>query len=764
MKPNFRLPLIALALWLTMTAAHAQSTPTLLTPETPLQFDIAGQSVVNSIAFDVPQGVRQARVQLRAADPSREVNLYLRRATPFDLRPPGIDLLQLIDQSQYRSVSRRGDEFVVISDANTVPLSAGRWHLAAVNLSEQATSATLELAFWDQPQVAPMEIVFGDPSVQNCDPAPWYDTSVRSPIRGNSGTTLGDQRRRATQEAVRLLTEELRPRVPVRLRACWRDLGDASGDRFTLANAGPSFLFVSDIGFGGHSPAFERPYTWYAAAAAAQQAGTTLCRIDRGLSCDTTVDLQINFNIKVDEGGRGFDYGFTHAAGAPSSFVSVAMHEVSHGLGFIGLVNLNEDNGPIGAKLRIGGSDRPLWDDIFGAFTRWTPPSEPTREFLRITDDERRQALTSNSNLRFAGSNATGLNCNNSFEPPFNLPSLHAPTEIQPGSTYSHLNAFVCGPQLMTASISSTGPRTLGIARGVLEDVGFSRNAKPEKVFGSAPSYQYFDPSRNGHGIDFRLISPAITGRDAEYFMGFYTFDAEGDPEWFIASGPIVDGVFVPNRNEFGDSLLRVRYTGPDQSLPDPSPSYDGRVRVDFNNAALHPACNDGHPGRNLDGPLAIMSFTINGERLQWCMQPVVVPTRVQNDFSSIWYSLGDGGWGLAIQSFDGAPGDGLFSILYYADAQGEPRWALAQEANFQPGANYPLLQVRGYCRSCPAPEQLEFSAPIGSIQFGLVQGGAGSSGNTVSFDVTYPGPEGGRFNRQNVPLFPNSDPNPQGN
>ena len=39
-----------------------------------------------------------------------------------------------------------------------------------------------------------------------------------------------------------------------------------------------------------------------------------------------------------------------------------------------------------------------------------------------------------------------------------------------------------------------------------------------------------------------------------------------------------------------------------------------------------------------------------------------------------------------------------------------------------------------------------------------LIQGGAGAQGNRISFDITYPGTEGGRFQRSSVNLFPNSD------
>ena len=33
---------------------------------------------------------------------------------------------------------------------------------------------------------------------------------------------------------------------------------------------------------------------------------------------------------------------------------------------------------------------------------------------------------------------------------------------------------------------------------------------------------------------------------DNVYFLAFYTYDDNGAPEWYIAIGPVVDGVFAP--------------------------------------------------------------------------------------------------------------------------------------------------------------------------------------------------------------------------
>ncbi|WP_395789664.1 hypothetical protein [Aquimonas sp.] len=746
--------------------AQAQVEFIAVQPGTPVSMTINPSSVVSSYSIDVPAGPRGMRLELRASDLSKDVDLLLRYGSPFELRNQGgarVDIQQLFDQAQYRSTGGGGDEFLLIHEGNAIPLRAGRWHLAIVNFEDTPISATLSASLTATTQAAAIEVVFDHAGTASrpCDVSGWNAAEARSPIRGNTGTTLGQQRRLAAQEAARLLTTQLQPRVPVRIQACWSDLGSATGNSFTLAQAGPEYLFLNDIGQPGYyMPSIERPFTWYSAAATAQQIGTTVCRLDGGFNCANTFDVRATFNSSLDQAGAAsFDYGFT-TAGAATSFVSVAMHEITHGLGFFGLITVEPDDGaPVGSKRRVL-PNGPLYDDIYGSHVVSRSNDGSTLSpFLRITDAERAQALVSEPQLRFTGSNALSA-APQLIPAPEGYIRLHAPLTLTPGSTYSHISSFNYGVQLMTAQLNASGPRELGIAGGVLRDVGWNSNRMPQRSFELPDSFQYFDPTRNGHGIDFRLISPSISGLPAEYFLGFYTYDANGDPEWYIATGPVIDGVFLPKNNPFGDSLLRQRYLGPDQSESDSSARYAGRIRIDFNDARRHPACSDGAPGRNLDGPLGVMTTTINGQRLQWCMQPVVVPTRVSNDYSSIWYSPGDGGWGLALQSFNGAgSSDGLFSVLFYADATGEPRWALGQINAFTPGVPQPLWQVRGYCRSCPSPATQQLSAPIGSLTLNLVRGGAGASGNRVSIDVTYPGTQGGRFTRSSVNLLPNSDP-----
>ncbi len=759
------------------TGAVAQQAPVLLTPSTPLPLQMPAASASTSFAVDVPQGVRSMRIALLASNISQDVDLLVRYERPFELRAEsGLDDSFLFDQAQYRSVSVAGDEFVLITDRNPIALKPGRWHIALVNYHNGPVSAQLTATLETQLSVASITMVFDDPGDVSdpCDISGWNDSTTKAPVRGNSGTTLGAQRRLAAQEAARLLTEQLQPRVPVRVRACWKNLGE--GNSLTLAQAGPNYFFVDDSGVGTHMPGLERGYTWYASASAAQQAGTTQCRLAGGMSCANAYDVEATFNSTVDGptglGTRSFDYGFTQTGALNDpSFVTVAMHEISHGLGFVGLINTGfRTDQPLGSKIRLLGSG-PLYDDAYGANTVWATPEGGSTglPFLAITDEQRVTALTSLVNLRFSGENAVAeaaLASNFGNAPaPDNFLWLYAPSPIEGGSSYSHVgnSRYTLQPQIMLPGIIASGPRDLGIGRGVLKDVGWRNDASRTRVFSEAPSFAYYDPTRNGHGIDFRRVSAALSGMDSEYFMGFYTYDSQGKPEWYIAVGPVIDGVFVPKRSANGDSLLRMVFTSSGASQEEADPAYNGQVRVDFNDARVHPACADGNAARRLDGPLAVMSYVINGESAQWCMQPVVIPTQVQVDMSSTWADPGEAGWGLAIQSFDGVGGDGLFSILFYPDGNGGPRWGIAQSLAFARGQTVDVMQVNGYCRSCPMPaEQTMFK--IGSMTLDLIDGGAGVQGSRVSVDVGFENSTAGRFIRTGAGILPFSDPTLGGN
>lgn len=729
---------------------------------------LPGQALTVSVCIDVPAGVERLTVRLLAANAARDLDLFVRVESPFfDPATESIASLtvdDLLERSHYYSASPAGDEYVVISRASKQPLRAGRLYLALLNFETSTTGFSVGSTIGSASDFAPIEVSFTDAGSANstCNLSGWNDPAARTPIRGNSGTTLGQQRRNAVIEAARLMGEQLRPAAPIRVQACWDTLefSDTGG---VLAQAGPRFIVVDDPGRSFPAPYLDARHTVHFSPAAAHQAGTSFCRFLGG-SCSTpSADIRATFNLAVDNDAnvsRRFDYGIGVPSGFSSqpSFVAVALHELAHGMGFVGLVGLGGEAQPLGSRPTLFGLQ---YDDAYGRFARILQPdgSQPeVKEFLRVTDAERADALTSSTLLRFEAPRSVS-SFNNVLRdniPPQNTIQLHAPLQVAGGGSYSHLGTQHFN-QLMLPTASSPAIRSLSLAGDMLRDIGFDPAPKLAPVFTAPLETQYLDVARNGHGIDFRRVA----GTADLYFLGFYSYDSAGNPEWYTALGRVLDGVFVPQKNASGDSLLRFNYQAgpPPSSVADPSADFEGEVRIDFVDAQRSPICLAPAPGRVLDGPLALMTWTLDGETRQWCMQPLVDPfAPLALDVSSVWFNPADPGWGVTVQSFQGEGGDGIAIGVYYPDAAGRGRWGLVQSSRYDPGQTYTVRQAQGYCRGpqCLSPAELTF-VDIGTLKINLRPPAEGPS--TLTLDVTYPGPGGGRFQRTDAPLIPANSP-----
>jgi hypothetical protein len=92
--------------------------------------------------------------------------------------------------------------------------------------------------------------------------------------------------------------------------------------------------------------------------------------------------------------------------------------------------------------------------------------------------------------------------------------------------------------------------------------------------------------------------------------------------------------------------------------------------------------------------------------------------------------------------------------VLYYYDGQGHPRWLIGQQSGFVAGEEISLdmNMVKGYRRSAtPVPLEL---IPAGTMTLTLNQASNNlNQGGRMSIDVTYPGPQGGSWLREDVPI-----------
>lgn len=257
----------------------------------------------------------------------------------------------------------------------------------------------------------------------------------------------------AFQYAVDLWSGQISSSVPIQVRAVWTPLPFG-----VLGSAGPASFFS---GFSSAPVA----NTWYPAALANKLAGRDLA--------PSSQDINANFSSAFPNWYFGTD-GDTPPG--QYDFVSVVLHELGHGLGFAG--SMQVDNLEIGS-----------WGD-FG-------PGVPTRPFIydRFAANRNGQRLintglfpnpsaalgaqlTSN-NLFFDGANAVAAN--NGI-----APALYAPRPWQPGSSFAHLDeaAYPAGNpnSLMTPQFDQgesnhdPGP----ITRGIFADIGWTVGPTPQ--------------------------------------------------------------------------------------------------------------------------------------------------------------------------------------------------------------------------------------------------------------------------------------------
>ncbi|MFT5391257.1 MAG: hypothetical protein ACI8PT_001451 [Gammaproteobacteria bacterium] len=310
------------------------------------------------------------------------------------------------------------------------------------------------------------------------------DLTTVSPVGGNFGATVGEQRLEVFRRAAEIWNGLLGDGVDIQVDAKFDPLScDASSA--VLGSAGTNTV---------HSD-FEgalRADTWYPQALANHLAGTDLAV--------GTPDIGMTFNGNIDDNdaclsGTSWYLGLDGDNGADIDLVNVVLHEIGHGLGFATYVN--ESNG---ARLLQR-------DDIF---MTWLEDHSTQLLWPQMTDSQRQASAIDSGDLHFVGpmvQTVTG-----------HAP-VYAPNPTQPGSSVSHFDTTFSTPnELMEPFITNPPLHDPGLALELMFDLGWSDSTGTGNPPPSGPPTAPSDVSATNLANGQARVNWTGEGSDTEAF------------------------------------------------------------------------------------------------------------------------------------------------------------------------------------------------------------------------------------------------------
>jgi len=213
------------------------------------------------------------------------------------------------------------------------------------------------------------------------------DTTPATPVGGNTGTTVGQQRMIVFQEVARIWGSMIPSNVTIKVDASFQPLSCNSTSAVLGATAATSSLANFT-----NAPLSN---TWYARSEADKLTGVEQDPTTSAMSATFNSDLGKPAPAGDGTGcltGTSFYLGLDDDAGSDINLQTVVLHEFAHGLGYYSKVNSATGGFPQGIP---GAFDRFLLDATLGS--AWD----------QITDAQRLVSTTNAGNVLWTGSNAS---------------------------------------------------------------------------------------------------------------------------------------------------------------------------------------------------------------------------------------------------------------------------------------------------------------------------------------------------------------------
>ena len=752
------------------------------------------ERLIQALAFEAPKWARMMLVEFEpdeTIDDPAPPGLFLSPDRPFvegefELREGfnwDLSLLQrhVFAQSAYRSENRfEGSipQYVLVT-RDMDPAPAGRkWHVAIGQMEDDGPVAgTLKVWFSGSSYRAPLAFEFYYDAEEKENEVGYFDPTPREPNGDNPAATMGEAMRWAVFRAAEDLLEELDfdGMFPIRVLLTTHDdnsrpAGSASSNAGSFVDpkhltpgrvrarpaASPAKEGSEVLGFHVFPlPAWEREVGTDACRVATGRGPRGRCRtealFDRpGEVGSTNGFVRLLRDFELDDGTMWrWDKNFNDQTGRPN-IINLIKHELMHVIGFIAPEKSQ-------AYLTTFEPPRPLADAPVLAnsheehFGTWSRTVTRKHHYGPIASPSARNPWrdTSEPGPRLQDDGGGAI---------YHLMPQDGDELAEWGE--GEENSY------MRARGRAATAEGVGIAREILADVGYARGTYA--VQDRRLPRQWFDPAHSGHGIDFRRIE-----RDdgsMVHFLHFYTYDADGNPEWYIAVGEVDD------RMIFEAELDYVTYAA-DRSPPQQvDPARSGTVRIDLDPAIDDAVCADRRvlDESGVEGWLvATFEFDLPDGSGNWCLEPVKfgrLPA-FPEEGSGSWFASDpdDGGWGMSVLTRNWGPRPIINAVTYYYDSQGEPTWAWGVAGgdytlpygSLGEGVTIDMLHFHGFCRTCEpvGPE----SEPAGVLHLKINQQATdATAGNQVLLlDLNDRSPVGGQWLRENVGIKLLSSPHP---
>ncbi|QQS34081.1 MAG: carboxypeptidase regulatory-like domain-containing protein [Acidobacteriota bacterium] len=303
------------------------------------------------------------------------------------------------------------------------------------------------------PEAATITIVNNDGAGEG-----FNDPTPVSPVGGNEGTTLGQQRLNVFNFAANIWASFLDSSVNIQVRSQFDPL-TCTPTSAVLGSAGAVTVHNNFTGA-------VLTNTWYSQALANKQAGVDL-------SASPDINATFNSNLNGSPGclgGRTWYMGFNNTTPSnTTNLLVVLLHEMAHGLGFQSFAN-----GTTGA----------LFNGLPDAYTTNMFDRTVNLGWNEMTNTQRAASALNSSNLLWNGPNvrlASGF-LQTCREAATGRVQLFAPATFQSGSSVSHFDTACFPNLLMEPSITLNLPLDLDLTRQQMRDIGWFRDANNDGV------------------------------------------------------------------------------------------------------------------------------------------------------------------------------------------------------------------------------------------------------------------------------------------